>query len=76
MGGDLFLVSLLAPGDEERMLILEVKGDEDNRDRAKYTFARNWVESVNRDGRYGRWAFEVVRDPNEVGAMLDRLTGS
>jgi type III restriction enzyme len=49
------LISLVGPDGEDRMLILEVKGDEDNRDRAKFTFARNWVESVNSDGRYGRW---------------------
>ena len=68
-----FVVSLMTAAGEELMLILEVKGEEDNRDRAKYTFARSWVDSVNRDGRHGRWAFEVVKNPDAVRALLDRL---
>ncbi len=69
-----FLVRLVGLSGEERMLILEVKGEEDNRDRGKYTFARSWVESVNREGTHGVWAFELVRDPVEVLQVLGRVT--
>jgi len=46
--------------------------DEDDRDRAKYMAARGWVDAVNRDGKHGRWAFEVVREPTEAAALVDR----
>jgi type III restriction enzyme len=67
-----FLVSLRKKDGSYPTLILEVKGEEDNRDRAKYTFARSWVDAVNRDGEYGRWAFAVVRKPEEVEGVLAR----
>jgi type III restriction enzyme len=70
-----FLVRVEREDGSETMLILEVKGQEDNRDRAKYTFARRWVDGVNRDGRYARWAFDVCRDPGEVRSILDRVAG-
>jgi len=43
------------------------------RHRAKYIAARGWVDAVNRDGKHGRWAFEVVRDPTEVASVLDGI---
>ena len=68
-----FLVRIERTDGSETMLILEVKGEEDTRDRAKYTFARRWVDGVNRDGRHGSWAFDVCREPGAVGSILDRV---
>jgi type III restriction enzyme len=67
-----FVVSLTKTDGSELMLILEVKGEEDNRDRAKYSFAESWVAAVNRDGKQGRWAFAVTRDPGEVNMVLEK----
>jgi len=43
-------------------LILEVKGHEDEVDRAKYEAARKWVRAVNNWGELGRLRFEVCKD--------------
>src|SRR6266849_2850753 len=67
-----FLVALRRTDGTELMLILEVKGEEDNRDTAKYTAARSWVDSVNRDGQYGRWAFEVAHAPENTTSLLEK----
>ena len=54
-------------------LILEIKGFEDDQERAKYGGANRWVSAVNNWGQLGRWAFHVCRDPQllveELGAI-------
>lgn len=54
-------------------MLLEVKGEEDEQDRAKHQAARRWVSAVNHWGREGRWEFVVCRDPQQLGALLTRL---
>ncbi|MFN7971227.1 MAG: DEAD/DEAH box helicase family protein [Acidobacteriota bacterium] len=68
-----FVVILRRTDGSDLNLLLEVKGEEDNRDRAKYSFARAWVAAVNRDGEHGTWAFDVVKDPR-VESTIDRWT--
>ncbi|MDP1832544.1 MAG: DEAD/DEAH box helicase family protein [Geothrix sp.] len=64
-----FLVQI-APG---RILILEIKGEEDDVDRAKHEAARRWVRAVTRWGDMGRWDFLVCRD---VQTLLRDLHGA
>lgn len=54
-------------------VLLEIKGEEDERDRAKHQAARRWVSAVNHWGRQGRWALVVCRDPQQLGGLLSRL---
>jgi len=58
-----------------RMLILEIKGEEDDLDRAKHEAASRWVRAVNRWGEMGRWAFAVCRNPPAIPALLAALPG-
>ena len=51
-------------------LILEVKGEETEQDRAKHQAARRWVSAVNNWGRLGHWQFLVCRDPQRVPQRL------
>jgi len=51
-------------------LLLEVKGEEDDQDRAKYQAARRWVTAVNNWGRLGTWEFRVCRDPQRVVEVI------
>lgn len=51
-------------------LLLEIKGEENEQDRAKHEAAKRWVRAVNHWGREGQWAFLVCRDPQQLGAML------
>ncbi len=52
-------------------LILEVKGYEDEQDRAKYQSAQRWKSAVNNWGRLGKWAFHVCHDPQMLGRELE-----
>jgi type III restriction enzyme len=44
-------------------LVLEIKGAEDDQDRAKHEAARRWCDAVNNWGKLGKWAFHVCKDP-------------
>lgn len=47
-------------------LLLEIKGEEREKDRAKHQAARRWVSAVNHWGQLGNWAFHACRDPQQV----------
>jgi len=53
-----------------RTLLLEMKGEEDDRDRQKHQAARRWVTAVNHWGRLGGWDFLVCRDPQLLPKLL------
>ena len=70
-----FIVRVQTP--EARFLIVETKGHDDRLDE-KRAAARRWVEAVNRDGRFGRWFYALLRDraaiAQEIGVELERVT--
>ncbi|MBR1125190.1 DEAD/DEAH box helicase family protein [Bradyrhizobium lablabi] len=73
-----FLVRLDIGGDEPLNLILEVKGDRDESDKAKAQTTRDlWVPGVNALGGFGRWRFEEFRDwaamDEDFAKLVDRL---
>jgi len=51
-------------------LVLEVKGENTDQDRTKREFLAEWVEAVNEDGGFGRWACAVSFTPSD---LPDRL---
>ncbi len=57
-----FLVRLDVP-DTELTLVLEIKGFEDDRTKAKHNAAKRWVAAVNNWGKLGKWIFHVCRNP-------------
>lgn len=72
-----FLVRLDA-GAEPLNLVLEMKGQRDESDKAKAQTARDlWVPGVNALGGYGRWAFAEFTDPytteDEFTALVTKL---
>jgi hypothetical protein len=62
-----FLVRL----SNDMTLVLEVKGQEDEQDRAKHQAAQRWVSAVNRWGTLGWWDFHVCRNPQMLGRELE-----
>jgi type III restriction enzyme len=54
-------------------LILEIKGYEDEQDRAKHQAAKRWVSAVNNWGQLGQWFFHVCKDPQMLGRELEWL---
>jgi type III restriction enzyme len=54
-------------------ILLEIKGEEDEQDRAKHQAARRWVSAVNHWGREGQWRLLVCRDSQQLGELLSKL---
>lgn len=51
-------------------LVLEVKGQETEKDKTKRRFLEEWVQAVNNHGGFGKWAHAVSRDPNDVEDII------
>lgn len=61
-----FLVRLV----DGTTMLLEGKGDADEKDDAKATAARRWVEAVNTWGGLGQWSHQICYDANDLAAHL------
>ena len=55
------------------MVLLEGKGDPDEKDDAKATAARRWVEAVNTWGGLGTWVHAICYDAGELVSQLEAL---
>ncbi|MFZ1947122.1 MAG: DEAD/DEAH box helicase family protein [bacterium] len=56
-----------------KTILLEIKGEEDDSDKAKHQAARRWIAAVNNWGRLGSWDFLVCRDPHVLPRQLAAL---
>jgi type III restriction enzyme len=54
-------------------LILEIKGYEDDQDKAKHNAAKRWVSAVNNWKQLGHWDFHVCRNPQLLDKELRYL---
>lgn len=52
--------------ENNRHLILEVKGQTTDQDKAKWQAGREWVAAVNLSGSFGTWEFKVLDDPKNL----------
>ena len=64
-----FLVRLV----NDEILIIETKGEEDQKDRVKREAMREWIRAVNESGGFGRWheTPAVSRRPDDIPQILD-----
>ena len=51
-------------------LVLEVKGQNTDRDKAKRHALKEWVEAVNEEGRFGRWHCDMSTKPSDIKDIL------
>ena len=68
-----FLIELIDP--QRTRWIVEIKGEERPEDNTKRAAAQRWVRAVNRDGRFGQWAYLYLRHPADLAKMLSERTG-
>lgn len=59
------------PASPRLNLVLEIKGEEDERDRAKAAGARRWVDAVNYAATFGRWHYAVCKDVDSLRTLID-----
>jgi type III restriction enzyme len=53
-------------------LILEVKGQDSDENRAKREFLHLWVLAVNQNGNFGKWHWAVVFNSSEIHDILNK----
>jgi type III restriction enzyme len=57
-------------------VVLEIKGYENDQDRAKHQAAQRWISAVNNWSKLGQWAFHVCKDPQMLGQELEWLSAN
>jgi type III restriction enzyme len=53
-----------------RMLILEVKGKDDQQNKTKRDFLNEWIKAINSDGRFGRWSWAVSFRTSDIKDII------
>ena len=55
-----------------KVLVLEVKGQDSERNKAKRAAMATWIQAVNEQGGFGQWCFDVVFDPAQTRDVIAR----
>lgn len=51
-------------------LIIETKGQDTQQDMTKREFLDEWVRAVNKDGRFGKWEWDVSKRPDDIEGII------
>ncbi len=57
-------------------LVLETKGQDTEQNKTKRRFLDEWVNAVNTKGGFGRWSWDVSKDPGDIKDILARPSQS
>jgi type III restriction enzyme len=55
-----------------KMLVLEVKGQDNQEQQTKREFLGEWVRAVNGHASFGPWSADVSRQPTDIHEILQR----
>jgi type III restriction enzyme len=59
-----------------KMLVLEIKGEDSEQNRAKRAALKTWVEGVNAKGGFGAWSWDVAFQPAQLQDILAKHSSS
>lgn len=65
-----FVPDYLIRLDNGKMLVLEVKGVDDERSRIKRAAMALWIKTVNEQGGFGQWYFDAAFEPARTSDVL------
>jgi len=73
-GGHKYRPDFLAKLSTDEILILEIKGEEDQKDEVKRKAMREWIRAVNEHGGFGKWYSEpaVSKRPDDIPQILEK----
>ena len=57
-----------------KMLVIEVKGQDNQQNRTKRKFLAEWVKTVNSHGGFGEWDYDTSFDPSDILDILAKHT--
>ena len=55
-----------------KILVLEVKGQDNDQNRAKRIAMELWIQAINEQGGFGHWSFDVLYDPAKARDIIIR----
>jgi len=55
-----------------KMLILEVKGMDDQQNKTKRQYLNEWINAVNSDGRFGKWGWAVSFRTSDIKDIINK----
>ena len=58
-----------------KTLVLEVKGQDNDQNRAKRAAMELWIQAVNEQGGFGHWSFDVLYDPAKARDVIIKQAG-
>jgi len=58
------------------MLVLETKGQDTEQDRVKRKYLAEWCEAINQHGGFGRWRWDVAKQPGDILDILAKHVGT
>jgi type III restriction enzyme len=53
-----------------KILILEIKGQETEQDKAKHDALREWIQAVNEEGGFGEWCCGVAYELHQIESII------
>ena len=63
-------INIISKQNNGKKLVLEVKGVDDERNRIKRAAMAVWIRTVNEQGGFGQWCFDVVFEPARTRDIL------
>jgi len=55
-----------------KMLVLEVKGKDDQKNKTKRQYLDEWIKAVNSDGRFGNWCWDVSFRTSDIKDKINK----
>lgn len=59
-----------------KTLVLEIKGQDSEQNRAKRGALDAWVKAINTKGGFGQWAWDVAYQPAQIHDIIDKHCGN
>ena len=53
-------------------MVLEIKGIDDNQNKEKRRYLKDWISVVNENGSYGTWVWDVAFNPSNVRGIITK----
>lgn len=54
------------------MLILEVKGMDNQQNKTKRQYLDEWINAINNDGRFGKWCWDVSFRTSDIKDIINK----
>lgn len=71
-----FLPDFLVRLKNGQTLVLEIKGVDDDQNRAKRAALATWIQGVNQKGGFGVWTHAVAFEPSQIQDIVEAASGS